>query len=127
MADLNIRNIDVTLVTSCKMRAIEGGQTLRDWVVSILKEASDVNRRGSRVEQAGPIERGGNGASVSVLPNSTSEEKLLHSVQLVRDQLGEQRNAPTQLPELGPADCAPGTCPHGKTSRAYCRATGGEC
>ena len=83
--------------------------------------------RGSGTEPAGPTQRSGNGASVSVLPQAEGKPKRLHPVQPVRSELAGGGNEPTKLPEHGPASCAKGSCPHGKLNAAYCRATGGIC
>jgi len=52
MADLNIRNIDVTLVTQLKVDAARHGMTLREWCVRLLGAVSDDKERG--VNSPGP-------------------------------------------------------------------------
>lgn len=88
MADLNIRNVDVTLVTSCKLKALSCGQTLREWVLLILEEAIDVDGRGAGFEQAGPVERAGGRVTVPDVRKAEGDPELLRLVQSMRPELG---------------------------------------
>ena len=62
-----------------------------------------------------------------VVQKAKSSKKRLHQVQRVHDELAGGGNAPSRLPESGPASGSITRCPHGKLNEAYCRLTGGGC
>lgn len=93
MSDLNIRNVDVTLVTSLKQEALRLGLTLR--ALCILKLGVESGIRSEvegldAVDAGAKVKRGRKRASVSVLQGGEGNAERLHSVQPLRDQLGQR-------------------------------------
>ncbi len=90
MADLNIRNVDVTLVTRLKVDAAQAGRTLREYCIGLLEGSQDANSRRPGSSSSGETERAGRPAGLSVLRQAKSKAKHVHQVQPVRDELGER-------------------------------------
>ena len=143
MGVLNLRNIPDDLIRRMKVRAAENGVSLKDECLEIIRRHCGIVDGGSGAEQFGKgssLERSGSGGSagveekrtgdgvaVPVLRKAKGAEKRLHPLQSVRGELVERGDAPSHLPKQGPASITRGSCPHGKMSAAYCRASGGEC
>lgn len=133
MPALNIRNVDVTLVTSLKQAALASGMTLRDYCLAKLggcngrdAERNDVGRvHGTDSGRAASGK--GNRAELSVLPKTEGGKKQLHPLQSLRSELAGQRDAVPGLSGTRPASSSSGSCPHGKRNEAYCRAIKGGC
>ena len=111
MPDLNLRDVDVTLVTLLKVAAAARGISLKKYVVQTLWFAlqegshgkpSDVDGRAERTSEAGSVERSGNDATLPVLQPPQSSKKRLREVQPLRDELagrGESGPGPESQPE----------------------------
>ncbi len=93
MPSLNIRNIDVTLVTSLKQRALSSGMTLRAYCIGILEATHDRDtERHDASGVHGADQRGATGGSgkrtaVPVLPKAQGKAQHVHPVQSVREEL----------------------------------------
>ena len=96
MPALNIRNVDVTLVTRLKQEALTRGMTLRGYCLAKL-EASD-DRDPKRNDLGGvdgansgrTVSGSGNRARLPVLRKAKSDTKLIHPVQPLREKLDER-------------------------------------
>lgn len=93
MPDLNIRNVDVTLVTSLKQRALASGQTLRSYCIGKLGESDDrdIERNDiGRVDDSNTGGKNGGGrkrTTVPVLPKAKGKTKHVHPMQPLRNEL----------------------------------------
>lgn len=127
MPSLNLRNIDVTLVTSLRTKAASLGVTLRGYCISALEDSlADI--RGTGSIERGPEKRSGNSGTMPVLPQAKSRKKQLHPLQSVRSELASRGNGPAQLSQQEPGSGKIGSCPHVKgRTEAYCRILGGGC
>ena len=92
MADLNIRNVDVTLVTDLKVRALSAGKTLREYCIGLLGGSNGPEGSGSDDSRVAGDEtkdqrRSRVRASVPVVRRSESKAEHVHSVQQARGEL----------------------------------------
>lgn len=90
MPALNLRKVDVTLVTRLKADAASARVTLKDHCVGLLEATRgrrDDDGRGSGSSSGSEIERTGNGATMPVLPKAKSSPKRLHPMHEVRAEL----------------------------------------
>lgn len=94
MPDLNLRNLDVTLVTRLKADAALAGQTLRAHCIRLLEGtngSSNVDVRAAGAIEAESQERSGNGTRLPVVRKTKSKAQRLHPVQPMRDKLAGGR------------------------------------
>lgn len=95
MPDLNLRNLDVTLVTKLKADAALAHLTLRAHCIRLLggvngNSDSEPARSGS-AQQTRTSQRTGNRTAVPTVRKAKSKAERLHPVQPVRDELARGR------------------------------------
>ena len=81
-------------------RALAAGVSMNEWLLRRVEEGD--GRAVERVDAekpGGAIERTGNGAAVSVLPEAKGKAKRLRSLQLLRPELGGVVGEPVQTSE----------------------------
>jgi hypothetical protein len=115
---LNIRNVPEDAMRELKAEAAMLGLTLREHCLNRLgvKYGLSGNAGQLRSDAKEDSNGTGNGSSVSLVRDSKSKPKRVHSVQHVRTELDER----TRLQ-------SPSTCPHGCFSVQACRKIMGGC
>lgn len=104
MPALNLRKVDVTLVTRLKADAAMAGVTLKDHCVGLLEATrgrSDDDGCGTGAGQTGSTERAGDRTTVPILPKAKSDKKRLHPVYEVRPEL--ERGSSDRSPSVSHA------------------------
>lgn len=107
-----------------KNSAVAAGVSMNEWFLRRIEDGDGrVDESDAGAEDGGS----GDGATVPVLRKAKGRAKQLRPVQPMRDKLAGGGDAPSELPQRGPASGATGRCVHGKLNEAYCRAIGGGC
>ena len=93
MPDLNLRNLDVTLVTRLKTDAALARTTLRAHCIRLLEGSHGIDNdaTGPGVLEGRTPERTGDRTRLPIVRKAKSKAQRLHPVQSVRDELDRGR------------------------------------